>query len=114
MSDTKERIIDPHKAVDHIIEHAKIYAQAKANRVYLEEFRKTKKAILMRSSGEKVIGNQESFAYSHPEYIAVLDGIREAVEVEERYRWEMVAAQARIEVYRSQEASKRIEYKVTL
>ena len=33
---------------------------------------------------------------------------------EEKYRWEMVAAQARIEVWRSQEASNRIEYKVTL
>lgn len=38
---------DPHKAVDYIIKNAGKFAQAKANRVYLEEFRKSKKALLM-------------------------------------------------------------------
>lgn len=108
-----DREIDPNAAVDFIRDNAKPFAQAKANRLYLEEFRKSKKAILMRVSGEKVIGAQESYAYSHPDYIAVLEGIREAVEVEEHLRWQMVAAQARTEVWRSSEASKRIEYRVT-
>lgn len=109
-----EREIDPHQAVDFIRDNAGVYAQAKANRIYLEEFRKSKKAILMRQSLEKVIGNQETFAYSHPEYLEVLEGIKAAIEVEEQLRWQMVAAQARTEVWRSAEASKRIEYKVTL
>jgi hypothetical protein len=33
---------------------------------------------------------------------------------EEKYRWELVAAQARIEVWRSQEASNRAMDKLTL
>jgi len=106
--------IDPNDAVDFIRDNGRKFAQAKANRVYLEEFRKSKKAILMRSSMESVIGKQESFAYSHPDYIEILSGIKDAVEIEEELRWKMVAAQARVEVWRSQEASKRIEYKVTL
>jgi hypothetical protein len=37
----------------------------------------------------------------------VLDGLKEAVEEAERLRWMLVAAQARIDVWRSQEASNR-------
>lgn len=108
-----EREIDPHKSIDFIRDNAKSFAQAKANRIYLEEFRKTQKAILMRQSMESVIGKQETFAYSHPEYLTVLQGIQAAVEIEEELRWQMVAAQARVEVFRTQEASKRVEYRVT-
>jgi len=35
---------DPHKAVDFIIANSRKYAQAKAHRIFLEEFRKSKKA----------------------------------------------------------------------
>ena len=109
-----ERDIDPHKAVDFIRDNGKVYAQAKAERIYLEEYRKSLKAILMKKSMENAVNAQEREAYSHPEYVQLLEGLREAVEAEERLRWEMVAAQARVEVYRSQEASKRMEYKVTV
>jgi hypothetical protein len=43
-----------------------------------------------------------------------LKGLREAVEAEETLRWQMVAAEARVEVWRSQEASNRVEYRATL
>jgi hypothetical protein len=109
-----ERDIDPHKAVDFIRDNGKVYAQAKAERIYLEEYRKSLKAILMKKSMENAVNAQEREAYSHPEYVELLEGLRDAVVAEERLRWEMVAAQARVEVYRSQEASKRMEYKVTV
>lgn len=108
-----EREIDPNKAVDFIRDNGKHYAKAKADRVYMEEYRKSLKAILMKRSMETAVNAQEREAYSHPEYIQLLEGLREAVEQEEKLRWEMVAAQARVEVYRSQEATKRVEYKVT-
>ena len=38
---------DPHKAIDFIYKQAPLYAKAKAERVRLEEFRKSKKALLM-------------------------------------------------------------------
>ena len=50
---------DPHKAVDYIIANAKKFAKAKAERVYLEEYRKSLKAILMKQSMESAIGAQE-------------------------------------------------------
>jgi hypothetical protein len=38
--------IDPHEAINYMIRHSAEYAQAKAQVTYLEEFRKSKKAML--------------------------------------------------------------------
>lgn len=103
------RETDPHKAIDYILENGKKFAQAKANRVFLDEFRKSKKALLMNQSTETTVNAREQFAYSHPEYIQVLEGIKAAVEVEEELKWHLVAAQARVEVWRSQESTARAE-----
>ena len=81
--------------------------------MYLEEFRKSRKAQLASQAGTEVLGKQETFAYAHPEYIQILEGIREAVEKEETYRWMMTAAQAKIEVWRTQQYSARLEVKAT-
>ena len=101
------REIDPNVAVDHIIKTAPKFAEAKAQRVYLEEYRKTKKALLMAESSAKTSAEREQYAYSHDEYAALLEGLRAAVEIEERLKWELTAAQARVEVWRSMEASNR-------
>ena len=99
--------IDPHKSIDYMIKNAKAYAQAKAKVTFLSEFRKSKKAILFASAMGNTIADKESYAYSHPEYLELLDGLKAAVEEAERLRWMLVAAQARIDVWRSQEASNR-------
>lgn len=100
-------IIDPHKSIDFMIKNAEAYAQAKANVTYLEQFRKSKKAMLFAEAPGSTVADKENFAYRHPEYMQVLDGLKEAVEEAERLRWMLVAAQARIDVYRTQEASNR-------
>ena len=107
MSEPKPRKTDANEAIDFIYKNAKPFAQAKAQRIYLEEFRKSKKALLMRLSGESAVNAREQYAYSHAEYLTLLEGIKEAVEIEEALRWQMVAAQARVEVWRSEEASAR-------
>ena len=104
---------EPTKAIQFLIDTAPLYAKAKADRMYLEEFRKSRKAQLASQAGTEVLGKQETFAYAHPEYIEILDGIREAVEKEERFRWLMTAAQARIEVWRTEQYSARMEMKAT-
>ena len=105
--------INPNKAVDFLITNAGKFAKAKAERVYLEEFRKSKKALLMAECTEKAVNAREQYAYSHPEYLELLEGLREAVEVEEELRWQQVAAQLRVEVWRSQEASNRGQERAT-
>ena len=108
-----ERKFDPHKAIDFIFENAPKLAAAKSDRIFLEEFRKSKKAILMQQSGQTVVSAQERDAYAHPEYIKLLRGLQAAVEQEETIRWGLIAAQARIEVWRSQEATNRSQDHLT-
>ena len=105
---------DPNEAVDYIFKNVKKIAKAKAERIYLEEYRKSLKAILMKRSVENAIGAQERDAYAHDEYLALLQGLKAAVEVEEELRWALIAAQARVEIWRSQEATNRVEGKVTI
>lgn len=99
--------IDPQKALEQLWKLSGPYAQAKANRVYLEEYRKTLKALLMKASKEKTSAAQETEAYSHPDYAQHLAALRTAIEEEEKFRWRLIAAQAGIEIWRSQEASNR-------
>lgn len=112
MSD-RIRDTDPHKAVDHIIRHAGSFAKAKAERVYLEEFRKSKKALLMGQSDARSAVEREQHAYAHPEYLEVLDGIKAAVEVEEKLKWDLVAAQARVDIWRTEQANNRLQDRST-
>jgi len=104
---------EPTKAIQYLIDTAEPYSKAKATRIYLEGFLKSRKAQLMSQAGTEVLGKQETFAYAHPEYIEILDGIRQAVETEEKYRWLMTAAQARIECWRTEQYSARMELKAT-
>jgi hypothetical protein len=103
----------PSKAIQYLIDTAPLYAKAKADRMYLEEFRKSRKAQLMSQAGTEVLGKQETFAYAHHDYVEILEGIKQAVEREENYRWMLTAAQAKIEVWRTQQYSMRVEVKAT-
>jgi len=103
---------DPNKAVNFLIENAPKFAQAKANRVYIENFLRSKKSLLMNET-EGTIAAKEAYAYAHPEYRELLEGLRAAVEAEETMKWQMTAAELRIEVWRSQEASNRRQDRAT-
>jgi hypothetical protein len=103
----------PSKAIQYLIDTAPLYAKAKADRMYLEEFRKSRKAQLMSQAGTEVLGKQETFAYAHQDYIQILDGIRAAVELEEKYRWLMTTAQAKISVWQTEQYNARMEVKAT-
>jgi hypothetical protein len=93
-------------ANDFIRDNASAISHAKGNRIYLEEFRKTKKSILIQNTTGTVL-ERESYAYSHPEYIEVIEALRSAVQEEERLKWLMIAAQAKIEMWRTQSANDR-------
>ena len=67
----------------------------------------------MSQAGTEVLGKQETYAYAHEEYIEVIMGIRAAVEREEKYRWLMTAAQARVEVWKTEQYNARLEIKNT-
>jgi hypothetical protein len=100
-----------HKAIDFILTNASKYAQAKATRVQLEEYRKSKKAILGNLE-EGSLGAKEMFAYAHPEYIQLLLDIKQAIAEEEEFRWKLEAAKLRVEVWKTEEYTKRVEMKL--
>jgi hypothetical protein len=99
--------IDPQAAIESMWKIAPEYAKAKAERVYLEEFTRVKKALLMKECGETAVSAQERDALAHPDFAVHLEGLRTAVEREEVLRWRLVSAQTAVEVWRSQNASNR-------
>jgi hypothetical protein len=102
--------INPNAAVDFLLKNAGLFAKAKAERIYLEEFRKSKKALLMQEAfcaGVDTMAGQERDAYARSEYRELLEGLRAAVEIEESLKWKMTAAQLRVEIWRTNEASNR-------
>jgi len=103
----------PHKAIEYIITNSGKYAEAKANRVYIEQFLKSKKAMLMAETAGKSVAAAEVDALAHRDYIKLLEGLKEAIEVEEKLKWMLTAAQAKVEVWRSLEASSRIMERAT-
>lgn len=105
--------ISPFKALDFIRDNSNKYAQAKANVTYMTEYRKSLKAILMTECEAETIAAKETYAYKHPDYVLHLQSMRDAVAEAERLRWLMVAAEARIEVWRSLESSARAEGRST-
>jgi hypothetical protein len=109
---TKER--DPHKAVDYILLHATKFAEAKARRTELEYFSKSLKAILMKQSGESSIAAQEREAYAHKDYEIHIAGIKDATAIEEKLRWDLKAAELRVEIWRTEQANARQEFKATV
>ena len=112
-----DKEIDPMQAVEYMISKSGEYAQAKANRIYCDEYRKSLKALLMKKAmvdGHNAANAQEREAYANPDYMSHLKALQAAVEAEEKLRWMLIAAEARIEVWRSQEASKRNEIKAAM
>ena len=60
----------------------------------------------MESSASSIAA-KEMEAYANDDYVKLLEGLKEAVETEEKLKWQLIAAQARIEIWRSQEATNR-------
>jgi len=98
---------DAIKARDFIWKNSKILGQASADRSYLEAFLKSKLALLMAESTETTMAGKEMYAKSHPDYIALLHGIKIAQNEEVTLKWQMDSAKITIEIYRTESANNR-------
>ena len=95
-------------ALNYIRDKAPEHGEAKATRRYLEEFRKSKKAILYSQfEGKGTIQDREAFAYSHQEYLDLLAGLRVAIELEETLRYRIEAAKLKVEVWKAEQFNNR-------
>jgi DNA repair photolyase len=90
------------------------YSEAEANRMYLMEFRKSKKAILMaeaeRTNPSMPIAKQERYAYAHQEYIELLEGLKVAIERAILLKHRIQVITMRFEQWRSMKATERAEW----
>lgn len=98
---------DAIKARNFLWDNSKTLAQATANKSYLEAFLKSKLALLMSESTETTMAGKEMYAKSHPDYIALLHGIKEAQEQEVALKWQMDSAKITVEIYRTESANNR-------
>lgn len=90
------------------------YAKARARRTYIEEFKKSKLALLMRQAdrdGFKSVNSQEREAQASDEYVELLGALETAVESEERLRYELRSLEMQAEVWRTLRADERFEKK---
>lgn len=106
------------ESVDFLFVSSVDAAQARANRSVLEQGLKRVKAIAMqtaRDEHERLTNAKASYAatlqerdaYASDAYGTALDGLKEAIFADERMRALRDAHSARIEAWRTQEATKR-------
>lgn len=94
------------RAAEYIRINAGDHAKAKSDRIYLTQYRKSLKSLKMIKA-EGTDKTRESIAYADQEYIANLEAMGFAVEKEETLKWKFIAAQAKIEIWRTQQANNR-------
>ena len=104
--------INPLKAIEFIQINAAVFAEAKSNRIHIENYLKYLKATLVNDSDATTLGAKDTYAYSHPRYKEQLDAMKVAIEAEERMKYLLEAAKLKIEVWKTQEYTKRTEMKM--
>ncbi len=82
-------------------------AKAHAERVYMQEFRKTVKAQIMQEHDRESGIVQEREAYADPRYIRHLEALRDAIFLDEKESWATVAAKATLEAFKTQSWNER-------
>lgn len=102
---------DIERAIDYLRDTAEPAAQARANRIYMESWVKVVLAQQMVRYADASLGAQERNARVSVEYGAALDALKVAVHEDEKHRFMRDAAEAKIEAWRSQEATRRAEAK---
>jgi hypothetical protein len=109
---TSDEVIE--RRMNELRELSKAYAKAKAQHSYLEEFKRSKLAMLMKlaeGAGHSSAAAQEREARAHPDYLELLEGLRDATERSESLRWQLQIAEIGAEVWRTQQANQRAERK---
>ena len=104
---------DAERAVDWLRDNARAIGQSRAERLYIEQWCKTVKATLQAEQAGVSAAASEINALASPKYLAALQAYREAVERDEYLRFMVTAAEAKIEMWRSVEATRRAEGKAT-
>ena len=98
---------DVEKAVDWLRDNADSCAKARATIIYLEEYRKSLKALLMSKYPDMSVSAQEREAYAHQDYQSHLKLMQQAIYEDERMKFFRASAEVKIEAWRTQQANIR-------
>jgi hypothetical protein len=100
------------RALDYLRDNALPAAKATAESTYMVEYRKVLKAKLMGQSNESVVAAQERHAYAHADYEAHLKAMQTAIEKAKEHEFLLRAANARIDVWKSEQFRNRAMEKI--
>jgi hypothetical protein len=95
------------KALDYLRDTALDAANARASRLYLDDYSRVVKAMVMSEHLAEPVNAQERYAYSDLRYKNHLEALKLAIYEDEKARYLREAAAVRIEVWRSEQANER-------
>ncbi len=95
------------ESMDYLFETARDAAEARAHREVLKEGLKRILAIGMRDANGKTVSERETAAYASDAYETALEGLRDAITTDETFRALRTSHAARIEAWRTWQATMR-------
>ena len=99
------------KALAYLRDTAVEAAQARAERLYLDDYSRVLRATIMSEHLSEPVNAQERYAYGDTRYKNHLEGLKQAIFLDERHRFLREAASAKIEAWRTYQANLRAEGK---
>ena len=95
------------RALNYLRDTVDEAAQARANRLYMEQWVKTVKAKVQTHQIGTSGAAAEAIAASSSEYLSALEAMKQAIEADERCRFLREAANIKIEAWRTQSSNER-------
>lgn len=95
------------KAVEFLRDSSDNSAKFRAERIYMEEYRKSLKALLMKKFLHLPVSAQEREAYAHEDYRRHIEIMATAIEKDERQRFLRESAKAKIDAWQTKSANLR-------
>tara|TARA_Y100001951_G_C11111793_1_gene167899 strand:- start:240 stop:566 length:327 start_codon:yes stop_codon:yes gene_type:complete len=100
---------DIENELQKIEEIAPKYAKAKADSYQAMEWKKTQKSLLFAMAVGRTVADKENWVAVQPELIVAMEGVSEAIEKEEKLRWDLKQSELKIEIWRTEQATLRAE-----
>lgn len=99
--------LDIEKAINFMRDNADKLAEASAKRKYMEEYRKSLKALLMKKFIDAPISAQEREAYAHEEYQKHVSALKTAIYQHERLLFLWKSAEIKISAWQTKSSNHR-------
>jgi len=98
---------DIEKAIDWLRDTAEACAKKRAERLYLEDFSRSLKAQIMSEHLAEPLGAQERHAFSDIRYRNHLEGLKQAIFLDEQARFLRDAAETKVRAWQTQCSNER-------